>query len=139
MQNPHDSKDERPSPIANRKHVGVGELLSGLFSLSCQNPDLNPIEIALSFLEAAPPGVRSKSAVACSSFLIISGFDDEAIVDALAYAYRMHMDAKGQPYKPLSQIVADARRQMSKKNGMVIRPVTELDDALTTSSWSIFR
>ncbi|NDB69309.1 MAG: hypothetical protein EB015_15130 [Methylocystaceae bacterium] len=139
MQNSHDLKDIKSPSIVSRKHVGVRELLSELFSLSRQNQRLGPIEIAVPFLEAAPLGARSKSAVACTSFLILSGFDDEAIVDALAYAYRMHMEAKGQPYKPLSQIVADARRRMSEKNGMVIRPVSELDDALTTSSWSVFR
>jgi hypothetical protein len=139
MQNPKNPEDLRPPSIVGRKHAGVGEFLSELFSLSRQNPHLSQIEIAVPFLETALPGARSKSAVACTSFLILSGFDDETIVDCLASAHRMHMEAKGEPYKPLLQIVADARRQMSKKNGMVIRPVSELDDALITSSWSIFR
>lgn len=135
----HAQKNTRVSSTAYSGGASISSIMSDLLFVCRREQHSKPTEITASYLEAAKPGMRSKTAVAGVSVLIKGGFCDEEIVACLDSVYRSIMAAKGAPFKPLARLVSDTRRGMSKRAGAPIHAVSELDALLNTTSWSAFQ
>jgi hypothetical protein len=114
----------------------ISELLSELLALMAQAPDRDRREIAADFFERSEFGERHYHLVAATSALVLWGYGDAEIIDALKAAY-----AENAPDDP--KMIGLFERPTSVRLGMAARgaavfPISDLDRAFG-SGWSVFR
>jgi hypothetical protein len=114
----------------------ISELLSELLALMTQAPDRDRREIAAEFFEHSEFGERHYHLVAATSALVLWGYGDAEIIEALKAAY-----TKNVPDDP--KMIGLIERPASVRLGMAARgaavfPVSDLDRTFG-SGWSIFR
>jgi hypothetical protein len=114
----------------------VSELLSELLALMAQAPERDRRAIAAEFFGRAEFGERHYHLTAAASALVLRGYGDNEIIEALRAAY-----AENVPDDP--KMIGLIERPASVRLGMAARgaavfPVSDLDRTLG-SDWSIFR
>jgi hypothetical protein len=114
----------------------VSELLSELLALMAQTPERDRREIAAEFFGRSEIGERHYHLTAAASALVLWGYGDAEIIDALKAAYTENVpdDPKmiGLIDRPKSVRIGMAAR------GAAVFPISDLDRTFG-SGWSLFR
>ena len=129
--------------VAGRRSAGTGAIgpyISDALREISRNPSRDPRDVLARQLGQAREGERYKTMSGCVGALIISGFSDQQIVDALECAYReLFSPGEVRAHMAAFRVTpAGLRHAMSRGLKHALRPVAELDEELNTANWSLF-